>query len=72
MLNTGAIIADLETHLPVLKAKGDAGCSDSHVQWAMGDAILQALKAGYALTDLDWFKGTSYYTGDRGQEEKAA
>ncbi len=62
-----AIISDLETNLPALKAKGDAGCDSSHVQWAMGYAILRVLKRGYEITDLDWFKGTTYYTGDRGQ-----
>ena len=65
MVDDNAIITALEGHLPSLKQKAETGCSDAHVQWAMGSAILHALKAGYKLTDLDWFKNTSYYTAQK-------
>lgn len=74
MVDKNEIVADLAAHLDSLKAKAQAGCEDSHVQWAMGKAIHDVLKSGpeYELTDLDWFKGTTYYTGDKSLSKKAA
>ena len=71
MVKKEAIIKDLESNLPALKEAGIGGCTHSHVQWAMGFAILQALKMGYEITDLDWFKDTAYYTGDQHSQKIA-
>lgn len=74
MVNKSEIVASLAAHLGSLKAKAQAGCEDSHIQWAMGKAIHDVLKANpeSELTDLDWFKGTTYYTGDKGSNREVA
>lgn len=54
-----------------LSAKADAGDKDAFIEYAWGVAIYQFLKKGHLLTDLSWFKNTSYYTGDQ-QIDKAA
>ena len=41
----------------------DAGDEDAHIRWAFGKALYEYLAEGHRLTDLDWFKGTTYYTG---------
>ena len=48
--------------------KGDSGAC---VELAMGIALYEYLKAGNALTDLSWFKESTYYTGHL-KEAKAA
>lgn len=61
MVDKSEIVASLAAHLGSLKAKAQAGCEDSHIQWAMGKAIHDVLKSSpeCELADLDWLKGTS-------------
>ena len=54
-----ALSAELDKLCP-LAAVGD---EDAHIEWAIGKAIYDTMAEGHRLTDLDWFKYTSYYTG---------
>lgn len=54
-----------------LRPLADAGDGDACIELAMGEALIGVLDAGYKLSDLEWFEGTSYYTGDR-LKKKAA
>ena len=62
MTNLQAVLRDL---YPLAKA----GDENAHVKLAWGNALYEYLDRGHCLTDLDWFKGTTYYTGaDAGAE----
>lgn len=58
--------AELMASLQLAMAEISSAQSDdelAHIKLAMGQALYEYLSNGYCLTDLDWFKGTPYYTG---------
>jgi len=55
----------LQEELKILLHKSQLGDSEAHVEWAIGKALYEFMDSGYELTDLEWFKGTTLYTGDR-------
>lgn len=65
----------LEKAMNALRPKAAAGDDDAQVELAMGKALHTYMSAGGKLTDLEWFKGTRYYTGgdnNRAELPKAA
>ena len=63
MKTNAEMMSALKTVLDELQPLAAAGDEDAHIQLAMGKSLYKYLAAGHCLTDLDWFKGTSYYTG---------
>lgn len=57
------LLRALEKTLDELRPKAAAGDDDAKVELAMGNALHAYMSAGGKLTDLEWFKGTPYYTG---------
>ena len=55
-----AILKKAQDEIRPLAAAGD---EDARIELAFGDAIYDYMAQGNRLTDLDWFKGTTYYTG---------
>lgn len=53
------LIANLKAAMTAIPADDES----ASVKLAVGHALLDYLTNGHCLTDLDWFKGTSYYTG---------
>ena len=47
-----------------LRPLAESGDESAHVKVAMGEALYECMAEGYHLTDLDWFRDTSYYTGN--------
>ena len=59
------LMASLKKDIDRLAPFAEDGSTGEHVEWAMACALYEFLEQGYLLTDLGWFKGTTYYTGDR-------
>ncbi|MCH9757800.1 MAG: hypothetical protein K0U19_01670 [Proteobacteria bacterium] len=59
------LLKALKTELDILLPQVEAGNSVAHVKWAMAIALHKYLSAGHMLTDLDWFKKTTLYTGNK-------
>ena len=57
------LMTNLQSVLRDLYPLAKAGDENAHVKLAMGEALYVCLAEGHCLTDLDWFKGTTYYTG---------
>lgn len=66
------LLRALEKTLGELRPKAAAGDDDARVELAMGKALHAYMRAGGKLTDLEWFKGTRYYTGDTGDDALGA
>ena len=71
-METADLIKILKKELVSLQPKAQSGESDAQIEFAIGKALCEFMLAGYKLTDLEWFKGTTLYTGDRLTLDKAA
>lgn len=63
MKTNAELMSALKAELDKLKPLVAGGDEDAHIKFAMGESLYEYLAAGHCLTALDWFKGTSYYTG---------
>lgn len=72
MSHNDYLLKNLRKELAVLAPKSEAGDVAAHVEWAIGKALEKYLVAGYSLADLEWFKGTTFHTGNRKEMKKAA
>ena len=72
MKSNNELMQAIKKELVTLSAKSQAGDKDAHIEWAIGNAIYEVMQQGYLLTDLEWFKYTPYYTGDRLKKSHAA
>lgn len=63
MKTNAELMSNLKTVLDGLSPLANAGDEIAHIKVAMGEALYEYLAEGHSLTDLDWFQGTSYYTG---------
>lgn len=61
-------IESLRIVLDALRPRVKAGDKNAFVEYAMGKALYEALNAGYWLSDVEWFKNTRHYTGDRHEQ----
>lgn len=64
MKTNAKLMSSLKAALTVISPLAEAGDENAHVQMAFCEALYEYLAEGNCLTDLDWFKGTSYYTGE--------
>lgn len=63
MKSNPELMTSLQAVLQDLYPLQAAGDENAHIKVAMGEALYEYLAEGHCLTDLDWFKGTTYYTG---------
>ena len=59
-INKEQIISDLTAYLAKIKPAVQNKEHDACIEWAFGTALLTIMEQGYALSDLDWFKYSSY------------
>lgn len=57
------LMANLKQVQDKLRPLADAGDDEARFKLALGEALYEYMAEGNLLTDLDWFKGTPYYTG---------
>ena len=75
MMKTNAeLMIALKEAQDEIRPLADAGDEAAQFKLAFGEALYEYLAEGHRLTDLDWFKGTTYYTGpvDNSDIPKAA
>ena len=59
-------MASLKDAVDSLAPQAASGDADAQFGWAFGKALYEVVEeTGCHLTDFPFFKGTSYYTGDR-------
>ena len=46
------------------KSEAATGAQGAHLRWALAEAIVEALKEGYLIIDLDCFRNDPRYTGN--------
>lgn len=71
-MNQQKMLRALEKALRDFRTQAEAGDERAHIALAMGEALREYMLAGGKLTDMDWFKGTTHYTGERAPLQKAA
>ena len=58
------LMVALKATVDELRPLAEAGDESAHIKVAWGEALYEYMAEGHRLTDLDWFRYTSYYTGN--------